>query len=106
MLGIRDVPRWRIDPLRCLWEHTRQPERCTTPRREALSRSDPTDHIVGVPNNVSFVDLTDEICTGERCPGVRNGLVTYRDQHHLTATFAASLAPALDEALVQGVMQR
>jgi hypothetical protein len=26
-------------------------------------------------------------------------MIVYRDYHHLTATFSASLAPALDQAL-------
>jgi hypothetical protein len=27
-------------------------------------------------------------------------MIVWRDQHHLTATFAASLAPAMDQQLV------
>ncbi len=50
-----------------------------------------------------LIDLTQAICpgTGNRfCPAVINNMIVWRDQHHLTATFAATLAPAMDEQLV------
>jgi hypothetical protein len=31
---------------------------------------------------------------------VINGMIVFRDQHHLTATFSASLGPVLDQKLV------
>ena len=33
------------------------------------------------------------------CQVVRDGMIIYRDNHHLTETFSASLAPALEAAL-------
>ncbi len=46
---------------------------------------------------LNFYDL---ICSNrDRCPVVRNDMIVFRDHHHLTATFARSLAPALDRAL-------
>jgi hypothetical protein len=46
------------------------------------------------------VDLSDVICpTKGKCPAVVDGMIVYRDDHHLTATFAASLAPILAERL-------
>jgi peptidoglycan/LPS O-acetylase OafA/YrhL len=49
-----------------------------------------------------LIDLTDAICpsSGNYCPVVIDDMIVWRDQHHLTATFAASLAPAMDEQLV------
>jgi hypothetical protein len=32
---------------------------------------------------------------------VTNGMIVYRDEHHLTATFSRWLAPALDRALTR-----
>ncbi len=45
--------------------------------------------------NVEVVDLTDAICDTPVCQVERDGMVLYRDNHHMTATFAASLAPVL-----------
>jgi len=40
----------------------------------------------------SLIDLSDAICPWDSCPVVLNGMIIFRDNHHLTATFAASLA--------------
>jgi hypothetical protein len=48
--------------------------------------------------NVRVVDLSDQFCS-QGCPPIRNGLIAYRDQHHMTATFSASLAGVLGERL-------
>ncbi len=48
-----------------------------------------------------LIDLTAAVCPGTgACPVVINNMIVWRDQHHLTATFAASLAPAMDAQLV------
>lgn len=53
----------------------------------------------GLPN-VTLMDLTDNICPGSVCEPERGNLVIYRDGNHLTATFAASLAPVVREKLI------
>lgn len=45
------------------------------------------------------VDLSDHFCTAGVCNAVLRGEVIYRDDNHLTATFAALLAPAMRERL-------
>jgi peptidoglycan/LPS O-acetylase OafA/YrhL len=48
-----------------------------------------------------LIDLTDAVCpdSGNYCSVVIDNMIVWRDQHHLTATFAASLAPAIDAQL-------
>ena len=54
-----------------------------------------------------MLDFNDLICGGKgRCPVVRDGIIVFRDHHHLTATFARSLAPALDRALQKVVAKQ
>lgn len=49
---------------------------------------------------VTEVDLNDAICAGVRCPVVSaGGMVLYRDDQHITATYAASLADELGQRL-------
>jgi hypothetical protein len=38
-------------------------------------------------------------CGSDLCEPVRNGLVVYTDDNHLTATYARSIAPAIGERL-------
>jgi peptidoglycan/LPS O-acetylase OafA/YrhL len=44
-----------------------------------------------------YIDLTPYVCPGETCRPVVNGTVTFRDGEHLTASFAATLAPVFRE---------
>jgi hypothetical protein len=48
------------------------------------------------------IDLTPYICPGTtgNCPVVLNRMIMWRDEHHLTATFSATLGPAIDVQLV------
>ncbi len=51
-----------------------------------------------------LIDLTAAICPGTgNCPVVENNMIMWRDEHHLTATYAASLGPVIDAQLV-GIM--
>ncbi|GAB2519034.1 acyltransferase family protein [Microbacterium petrolearium] len=47
------------------------------------------------------VDLRDLYCTQGRCPAVIGNVIVYRDTHHLTATYARSLARPLIDRLQQ-----
>ena len=48
-----------------------------------------------------LIDLTAQVCPGTgNCQPVINNVIVWRDQHHLTATFAVTLAPAVDEKLM------
>ena len=45
--------------------------------------------------NVEPIDMTDSVCPGGICHAELHGEIVFRDGEHMTATFAASLAPAL-----------
>ena len=49
-----------------------------------------------------LIDLTPYICPGAtgNCPVVLDNMIMWRDEHHLTATFSATLAPAIDAQLM------
>ncbi len=49
--------------------------------------------------HATLVDLSTAICPYDPCPAVYNGMIVYRDNFHLTATFSAYLAPQLAAAL-------
>jgi len=50
-------------------------------------------------DNVELVDLTDSVCPTDTCSVVQDGIIKFRDNNHLTATFARTLAPTLNAAL-------
>lgn len=90
------VPRGR------LWDQLLR-AKCTAPAHN--SQSDAVFRSLQVAasgyHNVGVVDMTGSICPGGTCTAQRDGIPTYRDKLHLTASFAASLAPALAEELDQ-----
>ena len=53
--------------------------------------------------DVHLLDLTPQICPAERCPLVIGHVAVHRAGDHVTATYAATLAPqvgrAVDDAL-------
>jgi len=53
----------------------------------------------GLPH-VHVVDLTDLFCDGAVCPPVKNGLIVYGDESHISVPFARSLAAVLAGRLV------
>lgn len=46
-----------------------------------------------------YLSLNDRICSDRSCPGMRDGTVIYRDNHHLSEKFAVSLEPILADRL-------
>ena len=98
---IRDTPEFPFDVTSCLARSARHSwfpsEVCELPRAQVL---DPAIYeaeksaATGLAN-VHFIDLTDQLCPGGICRTTLNGLVMYRDTHHLAGTSAASLGPAL-----------
>jgi peptidoglycan/LPS O-acetylase OafA/YrhL len=52
--------------------------------------------------NIRVVDMSDVICPEGVCNAEWKGVIVFRDQQHMTATFAASLASALAARLRDG----
>ena len=98
---IRDTPKDNLDQSECVAAHRDSLTACATPRDEALARRDQSQPAVAAAlPGTRLVDLTDWICpSSQRCPSVIGGVLRMRDNQHLTATYARSLAPALDGAL-------
>ena len=99
---IVDTPWSQYDVPSCLSAHTRDERACATPRATALSARHgilETTAAKALGARAVVVDLTDWICPGNPCPAVLGGMIVYRDVFHMTATFATSLAPALDEGV-------
>lgn len=55
---------------------------------------------------VSFIDLSSEICAGDDCSPVdiNSGVVLFRDNHHLTTAAVRQMAPQLNTALLAAMV--
>ena len=99
---IADTPAADRDIPACLSAHARDIGRCAIPRSTAFSGAMRARERAAVRQaGVGLVDLTRAVCPSDPCPAVVRGRIVLRDTHHLTATFARSLAPALDRALAK-----
>jgi hypothetical protein len=52
---------------------------------------------------VRLLDLTPWICPGGRCPVVIGNVAVHRAGDHVTATYAATLAPQVAQAVEQAL---
>ena len=55
---------------------------------------------------VDWLDLTEAICPADRCPVVIGHVAVHRAGDHLTATYAASLAPQIAAAVRDALRAR
>ncbi|MFC6014525.1 acyltransferase family protein [Nocardia lasii] len=99
VLALRDTPRLRRDGVLyratdCL-AHRGDPDSCGQNRNDVLDPHDPAaEPAAGYPS-VYPIDLSDALCRPQRCRVVEGNVLIYRDDHHLTASYARSLAPEL-----------
>jgi peptidoglycan/LPS O-acetylase OafA/YrhL len=97
---IGDTPASRVDVPVCLSQHPEDITRCSTPRTYAFGRQMLVrERAAAESANATVVDLSDAVCPGDPCQAVIGNTIVQRDDHHMTATFAASLAGLLEAAL-------
>jgi hypothetical protein len=112
ILHLRDTPLPGFEVPHCLaravWQASwRLPSPCNFERDSAIDENlrQLEEQASEQFNHVTYVDLTKYICPSEICKSEREGFVLYRDSHHLTASFARSLAPVLEEMLNKELMK-
>ena len=98
---LADTPLSRYDVPACLSRNLDDIRRCATDRAYAFgSKPMARERVAARFTGAALLSLSDVICPGKgKCPAVVDGMIVYRDDHHLTATFAESLAPILGERL-------
>ena len=99
---MEDVPWPLSDVPACLSEHPSDVEACSFPTsdRAGLDAALLEAEQAAAPRTVHTLDMTDVICPESTCHVVsESGQVKYRDEHHLTAGYSASLWPVLSERL-------
>ncbi|WP_176693209.1 acyltransferase family protein [Arenimonas terrae] len=92
---LQDTPRMPFDPPQCLAGD--QP--CSVPRAEAVAGFDPLVAAAAANPKAELIDMTDAICSPERCDSVVGNVLVWRDPHHLTAVYSRTLAPVLAQRL-------
>jgi hypothetical protein len=104
VITVVDNPVWETDPNKCL--RTREMSECDAPRSEVLVTDDPLRDAASGLDAVTLLDFTDVFCATDTCAPVVGGANVYRDQDHLTVTFADTLAPWYTEAIQSALANR
>ncbi|MBT0769516.1 acyltransferase [Kineosporia sp. J2-2] len=82
----------------CVSLHLNDLTACAVDRAEAFANSGIVKE-ASERSDVPMLDLTDSICAPTQCAVVIGDVLAYRDDHHLTATFARTLAPFVEQRL-------
>lgn len=96
VVAIADTPQLPMDPAKCV-----QRDRACAVDRGSVMGEDPMRGASVMEPRVPLIDMTDALCTETICPMVIGNVVVWRDRHHLTATYARSLANALGDRLMR-----
>lgn len=99
---LRDTPWAHRSIPECLSEDPSTPGRCSfsLDGRIHLDEAFVGAELEAAPASVEVVDMTDAVCETDPCQVVTSeGVIKYRDSHHLTQTFSRRLADALMERL-------
>jgi peptidoglycan/LPS O-acetylase OafA/YrhL len=99
---IRDIPQMTAGTNLCIAETSGEDQACDRPENEALVDDLMVEAAKDQPG-VTVIDMNDFFCRDGSCSPVIGGVVGYRDSHHITATFSATLAPYLDERIEAAV---
>ncbi len=96
-LTIHDNPKPNTKFISCIetWG-TAAGLKCAYPRSEALKPADPTAPAVKDLPGVIYADPTDKFCNATSCPPVIGNIIVYRDNSHITTTWAKALQPWLE----------
>jgi peptidoglycan/LPS O-acetylase OafA/YrhL len=100
---LRDTPMMHSGTLDCvqraLTAHKNAGTACAVPVRDAFKNRDPAAAAVQRrhPPRVKTLDINRLLCSPRVCFPVIGGALVYKDIHHLTSVFSASLGPYLEQ---------
>ncbi len=100
VIVLADTPRPKANLPVCLSEHLEDVAACAPSLEDALdAEHHEVERRVARATGVGYLDATEMICPSDPCAPIRGNLLVWRDGHHLSSAFAASLAAPLRAAL-------
>jgi peptidoglycan/LPS O-acetylase OafA/YrhL len=97
---LADTPRPVVNAPVCLADHLRETSACAPSRDEAFdARYRQAERDAAARTRSAYLDFGDAVCPGDPCAPIRGNLLVWRDDHHLTTAFAASLSERVRAAV-------
>jgi peptidoglycan/LPS O-acetylase OafA/YrhL len=75
------------------------PAKCSVSRETGLLPADPMPAAVNGMKNVIVADFTNSFCNLKTCSPIQGNIVVYKDNSHITSTWAQHLEPVLEAAI-------
>ncbi len=101
VFALRSPPRFRESPPECVSRLADgvTTSSCDQPVNLLYSAESPFAPLARGNDRLHELDLVPSFCPGGSCPVVLGNLITYRDPRHFTASFAATLGPAIEQQM-------
>ncbi|HEY3736101.1 MAG TPA: acyltransferase family protein [Jatrophihabitans sp.] len=94
VLGETPLP--GVTPAECLAKHLDDARSCAIDRGAAVDTAKQNaERTATRAANSRYIDLSSYFCNASDCPAIIGNVQVYRDSQHITATFAALMAPVL-----------
>jgi hypothetical protein len=95
MIALRETPRLGWDAADCLSRPGASIKSCSQSRVKAVPGTSAISLAAAEVPGIRLIDMTDAICAPDECAPVVGNVLVWRDKHHLTATYARTIAPML-----------
>ncbi|MEE1620464.1 acyltransferase family protein [Zafaria sp. Z1313] len=109
VVGMRDTPRFTFNVPECVDMKGPDAEACAHGTDELMAPVNPLDELESqvdhgqLPDELSFFDMTDQLCVDGTCAPVIGNVLAYMDESHLTKTFVATTAPVFERRLKEAL---
>lgn len=97
VVSVRDNPRFPFHVPECVQTHGPRSPECQAPVSEKMSPEPLMEQLAAHPGFEATIDITDQFCPGDVCPGTIGNVYVYQDQSHPSETYAKTLAPVVAE---------
>ncbi len=92
---VRDNVWFGYNIVECVEENADDPTKCKKPRDEAIAEPSPMSLQTNIPDNITYLDVTDYYCDDDYCYPVVGNMITHFDSNHFTSTFSETFAPII-----------
>jgi peptidoglycan/LPS O-acetylase OafA/YrhL len=103
VVAIKESPDVGLNIPNCIAKNPSSLKNCTIPTARAIpAKKDlPTTYATrATGDSVPLIDMNALICGPVSCPPIVGNVLVYQDNHHLTSTYALTIAPYLEQRLL------
>jgi hypothetical protein len=107
IIALKETPEMGHNVPDCLSARAGSAAKCGTPAARAVLRATPLEQAVRMTGRgAELIDLNRLICSPTVCSPVVGNIYVYRDDHHLTRTYVATMEPYLQQRLLRSAAIR